>query len=145
MTNLLLTLPETLFLQGPTIRTFYKFLHGAIKHSNPAIRTLQKVAIDQLGFAPVFLACLISIISYMQNQNVDLIKDKLKSEYTDILLANYTVWPWVQLVNFRFVPLNYQVLFTQIVAVCWNIFISWRTNWEKNQNLKAATTKNEIA
>ena len=81
----------------------------------------------------------------MQNQNVDLIKDKLKSEYTDILLANYTVWPWVQLVNFRFVPLNYQVLFTQIVAVCWNIFISWRTNWEKNQKLKAATTKNEIA
>lgn len=92
------------------------------------MRTLQKVLVDQLVFAPVFMAQLVAIISYMQHQSLERIEEKLRREFLDILVANYYVWPWVQLVNFRFVPLNYQVPLTQIVAVMWNMYISWKTN-----------------
>lgn len=91
-------------------------------------RTVQKVFVDQFVFAPVFLAALLSVIGYSQHQDVEKVKEKLQNEYTDILTSNYAVWPWVQLINFRFVPLNYQVLLTQSVAVLWNIYFSWRTN-----------------
>lgn len=89
---------------------------------------MQKVFIDQVVFAPFFLAALLSIIGYSQVQDVGKLKSKLQSEYTDILKANYSVWPWVQIINFQFIPLNYQVLLTQTVAVFWNIYFSWRTN-----------------
>lgn len=100
----------------------------AIKTKSPAIKTMIKVGIDQIIFAPIFLALLVSTISYMEEQNVQLIEHKLKTQYTDILISNYYVWPWVQIVNFRFVPLNYQVLLTQAVALLWNIYISWKTH-----------------
>lgn len=89
---------------------------------------MQKVFIDQVVFAPIFLAILLSMIGYSQHQDVEKVKEKLRHDYTDILVANYSVWPWVQIVNFSIIPLNYQVLLTQTVAVFWNIYFSWRTN-----------------
>lgn len=91
-------------------------------------RTVQKVFVDQFVFAPVFLAALLSVIGYTQHRDVEKVREKIQNEYVDILTTNYAVWPWVQLINFRFVPLNYQVLLTQSVAVLWNIYFSWRTN-----------------
>ncbi len=38
----------------------------------------------------------------------------------DTLIANWAIWPMVQLVNFRFVPLNYRLLFVNTLAIGWN-------------------------
>ena len=51
-----------------------------------------------------------------------------------LMQANYLVWPALQIINFRFVPLQvflfdlyemqYQVLFTTVGVFFWNIFLS---------------------
>lgn len=94
-----------------------------------------KVGLDQFVFAPIFLAILVAAISYLQDQNVQLIEHKLKTQYKDILISNYYVWPWVQIVNFRWIPLNYQVLVTQTVALLWNIYVSWKTNRNEQEKV----------
>lgn len=119
--------------QGPCVRFWYGVMDRVIKTKSPLTKTMIKVGIDQLIFAPIFIAVFVSIISYMQDQNVQLIEHKLKTQYKDILISNYYVWPWVQIVNFRFVPLNYQVLVTSTVALLWNIYISWKT-YNKSSN-----------
>lgn len=81
----------------------------------------------------MFLATLLCFIGYSQHQDVERVKAKLQNEYFDILKSNYAVWPMVQLINFRFVPLNYQVLLTQVVAVMWNVYVSWRTNLDERK------------
>lgn len=110
------------------MRKWYGTLDAKVTASSRFGRTVQKVFIDQIVFAPIFLAGLLSLIGYTQHQDVDKVKDKLRNEYKDILVANYSVWPLVQIINFSIVPLNYQVLLTQTVAVFWNIYFSWRTN-----------------
>lgn len=108
-------------------------MDSRIRAKKPLTRTLEKVFVDQFVFAPLFLGGLISIIGFTQHFDIVKVKDKLQNEYLDILKSNYYVWPWVQLINFRFVPLNYQVLLTQTVAVLWNIYVSWRTNLSERE------------
>lgn len=43
--------------------------------------------------------------------------EKLKSTYTTALAKNWMVWPGVQLVNFKFVPLEHRVLVVNIVSL----------------------------
>lgn len=127
-------------LQGPGLRAWYGVLDARIRSTKPLTRTLEKVFIDQIVFAPLFLGGLISIIGFTQHRDVERIKTKLQNEYFDILKSNYYVWPWVQLINFRFVPLNYQVLLAQVVAVMWNIYVSWRTNLQERAARSQLTT-----
>ncbi|XP_031626522.1 protein Mpv17 [Contarinia nasturtii] len=113
---------------GPGLRKWYGALDSYVTAKSRLGRTAQKVFIDQAVFAPIFLAFLLSVIGYSQHQDLGKVKEKLQQDYPDILLANYSVWPWVQILNFSIIPLNYQVLLTQTVAVFWNIYFSWRTN-----------------
>lgn len=43
--------------------------------------------------------------------------DKLKSAYGTALAKNWMVWPGVQLVNFKFVPLEHRVLVVNLVSL----------------------------
>lgn len=53
------------------------------------------------------------------------ISDKLNSTYWMALTRNWMLWPWVQLVNFSFVPLNHRVLVVNVVSLGWNCYLSY--------------------
>ena len=44
-------------------------------------------------------------------------KEKLKSTYLEALKKNWMVWPPVQAVNFKFVPLEHRVLVVNVVSL----------------------------
>lgn len=44
-------------------------------------------------------------------------KEKLESTYTNALTKNWMLWPAVQAVNFKFVPLEHRVLVVNVVSL----------------------------
>ena len=44
-------------------------------------------------------------------------KEKLRGTYWEALKKNWMVWPVVQAVNFRFVPLQHRVLVVNVVSL----------------------------
>jgi protein Mpv17 len=44
--------------------------------------------------------------------------------YLSALFANWQLWPMIQLVNFRFVPLRLRVPFTSACGIAWTLWLS---------------------
>lgn len=44
-------------------------------------------------------------------------REKLEGAYVEALKKNWMVWPAVQAVNFRFVPLEHRVLLVNVVSL----------------------------
>jgi hypothetical protein len=42
--------------------------------------------------------------------------------------ANWKLWPFANLVNFAFVPLQLRVLFGNVVSIGWSIYVSAAAN-----------------
>ena len=45
------------------------------------------------------------------------VKQRLNTAYMPALLKGWIVWPLVQLVNFKFVPLDHRVMAVNVVAL----------------------------
>ncbi|CAH0387365.1 unnamed protein product [Bemisia tabaci] len=115
---------------GPTLQTWFGLLEKQIGRGGFK-KLVIKVSIDQCCFAPCFLAIVVSLVNTAQGKSLEETKNKLKTNYFDILMANYMLWPWVQLTNFSIVPLAYRVPVVQMVAVSWNMYLSWKLNADK--------------
>ena len=74
------------------------------------------------------------------------IYQSLQTTGPSVIQANWALWIPAQLVNFGMVPLNYQVLFGNVVALLWNVYLSWinvASREAMNQNNDARTTTSE--
>ncbi|KAB0796496.1 hypothetical protein PPYR_10557 [Photinus pyralis] len=119
-----------LFLVGPTLTTWYRFLDKCLGNKG-ASAVLKKVAFDQGLFAPSFIVVFLTSLAIVQQKNIKSSIDELKMNYKDILITNYKLWPLVQLGNFYIVPVQYQILVVQFVAIIWNTYLSWKTQGSK--------------
>ncbi|BGP17451.1 hypothetical protein JCM10213_003266 [Rhodosporidiobolus nylandii] len=91
----------------------------------------KRVAADQLGMAPVSLVIFLLSMSLLEGLDGEQMKQKLRDNYWPILSVNWQVWPILQLINFRFVPLQYRVPFGSICGIVWTCFLSMQTNKNK--------------
>lgn len=86
---------------------------------------MKRVAADQLVWAPIAVVVFFTSNSLMEgNWDLQKIQQKLKNVYWETLMSNWTLWPGVQMLNFNFVPVNYQALVVSVIALGWNSYMS---------------------
>ncbi|BAM81597.1 similar to peroxisomal membrane protein PMP22 [Cyanidioschyzon merolae strain 10D] len=117
---------------APVSHYWYLWLSKRFPATN-MVAVSKRVACDQLLMAPTIIPATLFFLEYagrkfVAGENGDgLLRHALQvaSEETGrTLLANWTIWPIAQVVNFRFVRNELQVLFANLVGVGWNTFLS---------------------
>ena len=89
---------------------------------------LLKVLIDQTAWASSFTCYIYFCLSKLEGKSNTEAVNNARNLLWPTLLTNWTVWPAVQLFNFKLVPIQYQMVVVQIVAIFWNAYISYMQN-----------------
>lgn len=76
---------------------------------------MKRVAMDQLVFAPVGLSVFFTVMTIAEGGGRRAISHKLRDMYIPTLKANYVVWPAVQIVNFRLMPVQFQLVWCPVL------------------------------
>ncbi|KAI0599849.1 hypothetical protein F4775DRAFT_548518 [Biscogniauxia sp. FL1348] len=106
---------------GPAATTWYGILQRHVVLRNKNAEMLARVAADQLLFAPTFIGVFLSSMAVMEGGSA---KEKLDRSYMPALQTNYLIWPFVQMANFKLVPLEHRVLVVNLVSIGWNCYLS---------------------
>lgn len=107
---------------GPAATLWYRFLQAKIQFKNANATIAARVLADQTIFASTNLLVFLSSMAYLEGSSP---KAKLQSTYGEALKKNWMVWPAVQSVNFKLVPLEHRVLVVNIVSLGWNCYLSY--------------------
>jgi len=112
-------------LTGSTAQTVNKAVSSGPARGNVSIAALAKrVGMDQAVMAPFGLAVFLGSMGAMEGHSLPAIRKKYVDLYPPAIKANWTVWPLIQFVNFRFMPLPYRVPFQATCGVFWTLYLS---------------------
>lgn len=84
-----------------------------------------KVAIDGFLFGPLDLLIFFSYMGFSTGKNVVQIKEDVKRDFFPALVFEGGIWPVVQIMNFRFIPVRYQLLYVNLFCLLDSSFLSW--------------------
>jgi len=87
-------------------------------------QVLKRTALDQSVMAPAGLSCFFTFMTLAEGGGKKEIKNKFQTAYLPALKANWIVWPAVQIVNFRFMPLQFQIPFVSTIGIAWTAYLS---------------------
>ena len=95
-----------------------------ITKARGTVPAMQRVAMDQLIFAPIGLSCFFTFMTVTEGGGRHAVAEKFQHIYLPTLRANYMVWPAVQMLNFRVLPLQFQIPLVSTVGIAWTAYLS---------------------
>lgn len=100
------------FAMAPIQFKWFGFLSRAfpITKTSAFVPALKRVAVDQVVFAPVSVALFFSVMTVAEGGGRRAVALKLRDMYLPTLKANWMVWPTVQIINFRLMPVQFQLV-----------------------------------
>ena len=112
---------------GPIQRTWFLTLERFIPPTSK-IQIVKKLIVDQLVYGPFIIFSFYSLSGALAGNSLNDVKLMLQERYLKTVFTGYKVWPFVQAINFTFVPLQNRANFVQAVGLCWNMYLSWMAN-----------------
>ena len=120
-------------LVAPIVHHWYGFLTRKIPGQSTK-KVITRLFCDQVLFAPPFVTTFMSSLMLLEGKDAKEISPFLKRDLVDVVVTNWSLWVPAMYLNFKFIPVQWQVLFSNCVGLVWNIFLSWTTQ-EKGKDI----------
>lgn len=114
------------FIMTPLQLQWFKLLTRLfpLTATSRMVPALKRVAFDQLLFAPAGLCCFFTFMTVAEGGGRKQVVKKFQDIYVPTLKANYILWPAVQIINFRLMPLQFQIPFVSTIGIAWTAYLS---------------------
>ncbi|KAI1960976.1 hypothetical protein LOZ58_003462 [Ophidiomyces ophidiicola] len=114
------------FFMAPVQFQWFGFLSRAfpVTKQHATLPAMKRVAMDQLIFAPIGLVCFFTFMTVAEGGGRRAISRKLQDVYIPTLKANFILWPVVQILNFRLMPIQFQIPFVSSIGIAWTAYLS---------------------
>lgn len=110
---------------GPFVRYWYYAIEKMF--SNTKLKPIKMMFADQLIAAPFLNAAMIAYLPLVNGNSFEEIKLRFLLDFPTVMKANYCVWPFIQLTNFYFMPVQHRVLYSNICSIIWSTFVAFVT------------------
>ncbi|KAK7398945.1 hypothetical protein VNO78_10119 [Psophocarpus tetragonolobus] len=115
---------------GPVGHLWYegldKFIRLKLQLMPKSVRFVAtKVAMDGIIFGPLHLFVFFTYMGLCAGKKLPQVKEDLKRNYVPALILEGGVWPVVQVFNFWYVPVKYQLLYVNLFCLLDSAFLSW--------------------
>ncbi|TKY58273.1 PXMP2/4 family protein 2 [Spatholobus suberectus] len=84
-----------------------------------------KVGLDGFLFGPLDLVVFFTYMGFSTGKSVPQIKEDVKRDFLPAFVLEGGIWPIVQVANFRFIPVRYQLLYVNFFCLLDSCFLSW--------------------
>ncbi|WVF68331.1 hypothetical protein IAT40_003096 [Kwoniella sp. CBS 6097] len=115
---------------GPLIGRWMRVLERAIPvragaaAAGNGVQLAKRVAADQIIMAPFGMMLFVGSMGVMEGRSGDEIQQKFSDMYLPALIANWKVWPLIQTINFKLMPIQYRVPFQSTCGIAWTLYLS---------------------
>ncbi|KAJ8415284.1 hypothetical protein AAFF_G00422640 [Aldrovandia affinis] len=112
-----------LCVTGPLSHYFYQLLELLLPSTVPYC-TLKRLLLDRLVFAPAFLLLFFFVMNALEGRTFSAFQGKVRAGYWPALKMNWKVWTPFQFININYVPVEFRVLFANLVALFWYAYLA---------------------
>uniref|UniRef100_A0A8C9PDA7 Peroxisomal membrane protein 2 n=1 Tax=Spermophilus dauricus TaxID=99837 RepID=A0A8C9PDA7_SPEDA len=111
------------FITGPLSHYFYLLMDHWIPPGAPWAG-IRRLLLDRLVFAPAFLLLFFLVMNLLEGKDAETLATKMRSGFWPALRMNWQVWTPLQFVNINYVPLQFRVLFANLAALVWYVYLA---------------------
>lgn len=112
-----------LFITGPVSHFFYQLMEVWMPTTDPYC-IIKRLLLDRLFFAPGFLLLFYFVMNILEAKGWQDFEKKMRNSYWTALKMNWKVWTPFQFININFVPVQFRVLFANMVALFWYAYLA---------------------
>lgn len=120
---------------GPTLHVWYRFINAKYYGASGKM-VLKRLFMDQFVFAPICTPVFMGLIVYLEKKDTSQVKLQIQNCWWNTMKSNWMVWIPAQFLNFKVVPVHYQVLFSNMVGMFWNSYMSYISHRKQSKGLK---------
>lgn len=136
------------FMNGITLTVYYRYLERFFGSATNHSTVLKKALTDQVIYAPfcIFMFFGNAATTKMELNNMEFKStfiDLMKNKFMSTFLSDCSFWPFVNLVNFKYIPFHFRPAFISFCQYIWQVYMSY-VSFEKSTSLPTSLSSSSL-
>ncbi|KAJ5294967.1 Mpv17/PMP22 [Penicillium antarcticum] len=122
---------------------WFLFLGNHFNYPSKILSILTKVVVQQTCFTPVFNTYFFSVHSLLGGATMEETYERLKKALPVSITNSVKLWPVVTAFSFMYIPAQFRNVFSGVIAVGWQTYLSWLNQKAAKEVLLAEIAEEE--